>query len=149
MNDVGGMISQQQWAYLGMYTVSSLPRTQIDESLEHGQDIDGQRSLQAQQACNNGEIDVRELQLQAQQATLSRIGMGGLGEAATFAEAEAGSSGQYEGIERRGDAGGVAHADVIHKASEAEQILQLLLQQLRNLPRLKPADGVPQDCLDN
>lgn len=81
--------------------------------------------------------------LQAQQATLSRIGMGGLGEDVTFAEAEAGMEGSrgVQGSERRGDAGGVAHADVLHKASEAEQVLQLLLQQLRSLQKLDQAQS--------
>ena len=82
--------------------------------------------------------------LQAQEATLSRIGMGGLGEDATFAQAEASLAGGAAAgaADRRGDAGGVAHADVIHKASEAEQVLQLLLQQLRSLQRLSPAQGL-------
>lgn len=83
--------------------------------------------------------------LQAQQATLGRIGMGGLGESASHAQAEAGLAGNgplgAEGAERRGDAGGVAHADVVHKASEAEQVLQLLIQQLRNIQKLAPAAG--------
>ena len=82
---------------------------------------------------------------QAQEATLGRVGMGGLGEDASHAQAEAGLAGGgllgNEGSERRGEAGGVAHADVVHKASEAEQVLQLLLQQLRNVQKLPPASG--------
>ena len=83
--------------------------------------------------------------LQAQEATLSRIGMGGLGEDATFAQAEASLAGGVAAgaADRRGDAGGVAHADVIHKASEAEQVLQLLLQQVRGLQKLSPTQGLP------
>ena len=71
--------------------------------------------------------------------------MGGLGEDATFAQAEAGLVGSAPGgvqeSDRRGEAGGVAHADVLHKPSEAEQVLQLILQQLRGLQNLSKFHG--------
>ena len=72
------------------------------------------------------------------------MALGGLGESATFAEAEAGMEGSAPGVasgsERRGD-GGVAHAEVLYRASEAEQVLQLLLQHLKSLQKLSPGQG--------
>lgn len=83
--------------------------------------------------------------LQAQHAALGKVGRGGLGEDASLAEMEDGAA---EKGKRRGEDTGVAHADVVHHPSEAEQLLRLLLAQLRNLRRLPPEIGaysLPRD----
>lgn len=76
--------------------------------------------------------------MQAQHASLARVGRGGLGEDSGLGDAEAPMNGLANS--RRGEATGVAHADVVHAPSEAEQLLKLLLAQLRGLRDL-PKDA--------
>jgi hypothetical protein len=81
---------------------------------------------------------------QARQDTLARVGRGGLGEEASFRASEAQ---RIEGGERRGEGTGVARTEVIHKPSEAEQILGLLLSHLRNLRILPKLGMYPAESL--
>ena len=83
---------------------------------------------------------------QAHQASMRRVGRGGLGEDEDFASAEARAGSSRDDGSRRGEqTTGVAYADVVHHPSEAEQILKLLAAQLRGLRRL-PADAGEPVC---